>query len=161
MPTDGFIGLMHVPSPRDEFAEATDLLDTLSWAETCLVEDFITNSGLTVTGSHNFLYNDGIVIDGSGVIIESPNRTGMSASSNEITRDATEGNTGGTALPILTSGTYTGDYPDSYSVEITTPGGYGSAKVTVTKDSDSTKLVDDVTITQSSDITVENGVGFS
>tara|TARA_Y100000034_G_scaffold108017_1_gene138075 strand:- start:530 stop:1039 length:510 start_codon:yes stop_codon:yes gene_type:complete len=161
---DGSLGLFQVPSPRDEFTDAEMFLDSLSWAETCLVEDFKSISGISITGaagSYHIIPNNGVVMNVSGVLIEGENRTRMSPSSNEITVEATPDNTGGVALPVLTNSTYAGNFSETYLVEITVPGVYGTAKVTVTRNSDGTKLVDDETIMQFGNIPVENDVEFS
>lgn len=92
--------------------------------------------------------------------IVSDNYSSM-VSTSEVMSDPTgySGNT--TTHNPSTSSTFTGDSPDKYFVEITTAGGYGTAKCRVVRDSDSTEVVSNQTITKGSGIGVELGFSFS
>jgi len=160
--SDAFIGLVNVglpPEPRDEGTTAIQAFGDVAWADTMVFEPFTSLSGLTLSDA-------ALSIDSRvGLVLNAGASSTFTVTSENFTSVIPSGNSGtttisfssnGLAIAPTTNNTYTGTYPRDYRIDVTTAGGYGTAKCTVTRAIDSTVVVAATTISQDTDITIPN-----
>lgn len=87
--TDGFINIIGVPTQRDELGNAERDFNNAIWAETCIMEDFTTSSGVSFNHpSEDYVdENDGLHLsrsDGGLSVVTSENFTDVLSTGNLV-----------------------------------------------------------------------------
>ena len=99
-------------------------------------------------------------MNASGVTIQSVAYSDVNATDVGVTIAAAGNNTGGSADPVPVFTAYDENFPETYTIDITTAGAYGAATCSVIRQSDNTTIVSNVTISQNTVIDVENDIDF-